>query len=62
MSSTSFAVAQFISTTATLGTTFVPTPRTTIGIYAAVLVAQGGSYSPLIFGLAVDETPHIQAS
>ncbi|KAF8530211.1 APC amino acid permease [Hysterangium stoloniferum] len=37
----SFAVAQFISTTATIGTTFVPAPRTTIGIYAAVLVAQG---------------------
>lgn len=37
----SFAVAQFISTTATLGTSFVPTPRTTIGIYAAVLLAQG---------------------
>ncbi|KAF8516892.1 APC amino acid permease [Gautieria morchelliformis] len=37
----SFAVAQFISTTATIGTTFTPTPRTTIGIYAAVLITQG---------------------
>ena len=38
---TSFAVAQFISTTATIQTTFVASPKTTIGIYAAVLVAQG---------------------
>ncbi|KIJ51165.1 hypothetical protein M422DRAFT_74174 [Sphaerobolus stellatus SS14] len=37
----SFAVAQFIATTATLGTSFEVTPGKTIGIYAAVLVAQG---------------------
>jgi len=37
----SFACATFLSTVCTLGTDFVPTPRTTIGIYAAVLVSQG---------------------
>ena len=37
----SFACATFISTLATFDTTFVPTAKTTIGIYAAVLVAQG---------------------
>ncbi|KAI0708795.1 amino acid/polyamine transporter I [Fomitopsis betulina] len=37
----SFACATFISTLATFNTTFVPTARTNIGIYAAVLVAQG---------------------
>ena len=39
----SFAVANFISTVATFQTDFVPTAKTTIGIYAAVLVAQGNS-------------------
>ena len=38
---TSFATAQFISTTATIQTTFVASPKTTIGIFAAVLVTQG---------------------
>ncbi|KAH7886553.1 amino acid permease-domain-containing protein [Phlebopus sp. FC_14] len=37
----SFACANFLSTVSTLGTNFVPTPGTTIGIYAAVLVSQG---------------------
>ncbi|RPD53901.1 APC amino acid permease [Lentinus tigrinus ALCF2SS1-7] len=37
----SFAVANFISTLATFNTDFVPEPRITIGIYAAVLIAQG---------------------
>ncbi|PPQ63649.1 hypothetical protein CVT24_004423 [Panaeolus cyanescens] len=37
----SFACANFISTACTLGTSFVPTPKTTIGIYAAVLFSQG---------------------
>ncbi|KAF9467523.1 APC amino acid permease [Collybia nuda] len=37
----SFACANFISTACTLGTNFVPTPNTTIGIYAAVLFTQG---------------------
>ncbi|KAF7296203.1 Amino acid permease [Mycena chlorophos] len=37
----SFACANFISTAATLKSTFVPSANTTIGIYAAVLVAQG---------------------
>ncbi|KAH7925965.1 APC amino acid permease [Leucogyrophana mollusca] len=37
----SFACANFISTVATFGTTFTPTPNTTIGVYAAILVAQG---------------------
>ncbi|KIM88000.1 hypothetical protein PILCRDRAFT_814677 [Piloderma croceum F 1598] len=37
----SFACATFLSTVCTLGTDFVPTPKTTIGIYAAVLVSQG---------------------
>jgi len=37
----SFACATFISTLATFNTDFVPTAKTTIGIYAAVLVAQG---------------------
>ncbi|KAJ7187127.1 APC amino acid permease [Mycena filopes] len=38
----SFACANFLSTAATLKTNFVPTANTTIGIYAAVLVAQVG--------------------
>ncbi|PPQ69401.1 hypothetical protein CVT25_004634 [Psilocybe cyanescens] len=38
----SYACANFISTACTLGHTgFVPTPKTTIGIYAAVLISQG---------------------
>ncbi|KAF9449207.1 hypothetical protein P691DRAFT_759225 [Macrolepiota fuliginosa MF-IS2] len=37
----SFACANFLSTACTLKTSFVPTPNTTIGIYAAVLVSQG---------------------
>ena len=37
----SFACATFISTLATFGTSFVPDARTTIGIYAAVVVSQG---------------------
>ncbi|KAF9039295.1 APC amino acid permease [Panaeolus papilionaceus] len=37
----SFACANFISTACTLGTSFEPTPKTTIGIYAAVLFSQG---------------------
>ncbi|KAI0073328.1 APC amino acid permease [Panus rudis PR-1116 ss-1] len=37
----SFACANFISTAATLQSDFVPTASKTIGIYAAVLVAQG---------------------
>ncbi|PPR02682.1 hypothetical protein CVT24_002104 [Panaeolus cyanescens] len=36
----SFACTNFISTACTMGTSFVPTPRTTIGIYAAVLFSQ----------------------
>ncbi|TFK38346.1 APC amino acid permease [Crucibulum laeve] len=37
----SFACANFVSTACTLKTSFVPTPNTTIGIYAAVLFTQG---------------------
>ncbi|RDB21998.1 Amino-acid permease BAT1 [Hypsizygus marmoreus] len=37
----SFACANFISTACTLKTDFEPTPKTTIGIYAAVLFTQG---------------------
>ncbi|KAF5376428.1 hypothetical protein D9615_008639 [Tricholomella constricta] len=37
----SFACANFLSTACTLKTDFVPTPKTTIGIYAAVLFTQG---------------------
>ncbi|KAK7039349.1 APC amino acid permease [Favolaschia claudopus] len=37
----SFGCATFLSTACTLKTGFVPTPNTTIGIYAAVLAAQG---------------------
>lgn len=37
----SFACATFISTLATFNTDFVPTAKTTIGIYAAVLIMQG---------------------
>jgi len=37
----SFACATFISTVCTFNTSFVPNSHTTIGIYAAVLIAQG---------------------
>jgi len=37
----SFACATFISTVCTLKSSFSPTPKTTIGIYAAVLFSQG---------------------
>ncbi|KAF8742321.1 hypothetical protein AX14_005190 [Amanita brunnescens Koide BX004] len=37
----SFACATFISTVCTLKSNFSPTPKTTIGIYAAVLLSQG---------------------
>jgi len=37
----SFACATFISTVCTLKSSFSPTPGTTIGIYAAVLISQG---------------------
>ncbi|KAJ7664418.1 APC amino acid permease [Mycena polygramma] len=37
----SFACATFLSTVCTLKSDFAPTPNTTIGIYAAVLFAQG---------------------
>jgi len=37
----SFGCATFISTAATINTSFVPSEKTTIGIYAAVLVSQG---------------------
>ena len=40
-SSSSFACANFISTAATIGTSYEPNSRKTIGIYAAVLIAQG---------------------
>ena len=40
-SSSSFACANFISTAATIGTNYEPNSRKTIGIYAAVLIAQG---------------------
>jgi len=37
----SFACSTFIGTVSTFGTSFVPNAKTNIGIYAAVLVAQG---------------------
>ncbi|KAG6816682.1 hypothetical protein H0H87_003933 [Tephrocybe sp. NHM501043] len=37
----SYGCANFLSTACTLKTDFVPTPKTTIGIYAAVLFSQG---------------------
>lgn len=37
----SFACATFISTAATINTSFVPNDKTTIGVYAAVLISQG---------------------
>ena len=39
--SRSFAASGFLSTVCTFGTGFVPNPRTTIGVYAAILVSQG---------------------
>jgi hypothetical protein len=39
--SPSFACANFISTAATIGTNYKPNSHKTIGIYAAVLIAQG---------------------
>lgn len=46
--SRSFACATFISTVATINTSFVPNEKTTIGVYAAVLVSQGMSW-PIYF-------------
>ncbi|KIK97353.1 hypothetical protein PAXRUDRAFT_825034 [Paxillus rubicundulus Ve08.2h10] len=37
----SFGCANFLSTVCTFGTDFTPSPKTTIGLYAAVLVSQG---------------------
>ncbi|OJA14649.1 hypothetical protein AZE42_02671 [Rhizopogon vesiculosus] len=37
----SFGCANFISTLCTFNTSFTPTPETTIGVYAAILVSQG---------------------
>jgi len=37
----SFGCSTFISTACTLGTSFTPTPKTNIGVYAAVLATQG---------------------
>lgn len=37
----SFACATFLSTVCALKTNFEPSPKTTIGIYAAVLFTQG---------------------
>lgn len=45
-SNPSFACANFISTLATFNTGFEPSARVTIGIYAAVLIAQGKLYIP----------------
>lgn len=39
--SSSFACANFLSTLCTFSTSFTPTPKTTIGVYAAILVSQG---------------------
>jgi hypothetical protein len=41
LTSHSFACANFISTAATIGTNYQPNSHKTIGIYAAVLIAQG---------------------
>jgi hypothetical protein len=48
VSSPSFACANFISTAATIGTNYKPNSHKTIGIYAAVLIAQGTMQSPTI--------------
>ena len=45
----SFGCATFISTAATINTSFVPNEKTTIGVYAAVLVSQGPSWMIDIF-------------
>jgi len=37
----SFGCATFLATVCTFNTSFVPTPKTVIGIYAAILVSQG---------------------
>ncbi|KIK38114.1 hypothetical protein CY34DRAFT_15249 [Suillus luteus UH-Slu-Lm8-n1] len=37
----SFGCANFLSTLCTFNTSFTPTPRTTMGVYAAILVSQG---------------------
>lgn len=42
--SRSFGCATFISTVATINTSFVPNEKTTIGVYAAVLISQGASW------------------
>jgi len=44
----SFACANFISTAATIGTNYKPNSHKTIGIYAAVLIAQGTTQSSSI--------------
>lgn len=36
-----FGLANLVSTTATVGTSYVPTPGKTIGIYAALLISHG---------------------
>jgi hypothetical protein len=41
LTSASFACANFISTLAVISANYQPTPQKTIGIYAAVLIAQG---------------------
>ena len=49
----SFACATFISTVATINTGFVPDDKTTIGVYAAVLISQGEYWkieAPMIIG------------
>jgi hypothetical protein len=51
--SLSFACATFISTAATIGTNYEPNSHKTIGIYAAVLFAQGTAQSSYI----ILETP-----
>ena len=45
----SFACATFISTAATIGTNYKPNSHKTIGIYAAVLLAQGTAQLSYIF-------------
>jgi hypothetical protein len=46
--SLSFACANFISTAATIGTNYKPNSHKTVGIYAAVLIAQGMTQSSII--------------
>jgi hypothetical protein len=45
----SFACATFISTAATIGTNYKPNSHKTIGIYAAVLFAQGTAQTSYIY-------------